>query len=234
MNDQKRAGTFSSSSAHKLMSRARNGVDLGKPALTYIEEKQMELRLGRELSGDNNAKPTNWGTFLEHRVFDLLGMEYVCNSTERYTHPIIKQWTGAPDFLKTDTSGDIKCPFTLKAFCGMVDCFGDLDKFKDTHKEYYWQLVSNAILNNKPKAELVVYVPYLGELETIRELADNFDGDQNKIAFINWATDDDLPYLIEGNHYKNLNRFSFDVPPEDVLKLIGSVEKAVKLLNKEA
>lgn len=226
-----RAGNFTSSEIWKLVTNDRTGKDFGKPALTYISEKIMEIRLGRELTKDHNAKPTNWGTFIEQRAFDCMGLEYQLVSKERYFHPEIKHWSGMPDANTPDLVSDIKCPWTLKAFCELVDAIEKgVSVFKAEFPEYYWQLISNAILTKKTRAAIFVYCPYKSELEEIRVMAENYDGDQNKIAFINWASDDELPYLIEGRHYKNLNSFEFDVPQEDIDLLTERVKKAVAML----
>ena len=225
-----RNGNFSSSNNWKLTTRGKDGKSFGKPALTYIQEKNLERKLGRPLQKEVSAKETSWGNLVEKRAFDLLPLDYKLESKTRYSHPIIPNWTGAPDNTGEIFVGDIKCPFTLKSFCLAVDTFGDIEKFKDEKPENYWQLISNAILTGKEYVEIVYYVPYLSELSIIREMAENFDGDQNKISWINWAQDDDLPYLIEGGHYKNLNIFRFKAPQEDIEFLTESVIAANKLL----
>lgn len=230
----KRYGNFSSSEIHKLIKTGR-GKDavFSSLGLTYIKEKRYELKLGRALSSEQGAKSTSWGTFIETRVFNLLGLEYQLESTTRLGHDTIPHWTGAPDTIRPNIVGDIKCPWTLKSFCETVDAMEQgREAFKEVRPEYYYQLVSNAILTGSSKAEIIVYVPYLSELEDIREEANNYDGDQNKIAFINWAEDNQLPYLIEGNHYKNLNVLEFEIPQEDIDFLTERVKLAIELLNK--
>jgi hypothetical protein len=61
-------------------------------------------------------------------------------------------------------------------------------------------------------------------------MASNYDGDQNKIAWINWSEDNDLPFLVEGGHYKNLNIIRFEVPEFDKKLLTERVKEAGKLL----
>lgn len=227
-------GNFTSSEIHKLMSSNKAGDSFGAPGLAYIQEKRFEIRLQRRLNTETTSRPTSWGNLVERRAFDLLSMEYQLESTTNLKHPTIEGWTGTPDLrnIKQQAIGDIKCPFTLKSFCEMVDTFGDVESFKKTKPEYYWQLVSNAIITDMPKAEIVVYCPYLIELDAIREMANNFEGDQNKVAWVNWANDSDLPYLIEGGYYKNLNTFTFDVPEADKQALTERVKMAIQLLNK--
>lgn len=128
---------------------------------------------------------------------------------------------------------DIKCPFTLKSFCNFADCktIEEVREKHDSGENYFWQLVSNAILTGAKWAELIFYVPYQDELSEIRDMASNYEGDQNKVAWIQWATDEDLPYLIKGGHYKNLNVIQFEVTEADKAALTERVIAAGKLLE---
>lgn len=238
-----RVANFTSSQIYRLCGFDRSGKQPGKPFFEYIAEKAMEHRLKRSLDSEVSSRITSWGKFVEQRVFNLLGTDYNLCSTETIKHPDILHWSGSPDGLKFGPDEkpmvvyDIKCPSSLKSFCELVDgC--DITKIRDTHKDgdkYYWQLVSNAILTGVTKAELIVYVPYQRELAEIREETSNYEGDQNKIAWINWAQDEDLPFLIEGAHYKNINIISFDVPSIDIDFLTERVKQAsaelVTLIN---
>src|SRR5690242_19898627 len=93
----------------------------GKAAQTYIDEKKMERRLGRSLHTEINARATSWGSLVENRVFDLLGLEYSLTSKETLVHPDFHYWAGSPDAEKKNTVPDFKCPLTLKSFCQLVD-----------------------------------------------------------------------------------------------------------------
>lgn len=216
IQNKSRVGNFTSSEIGALMKLAKDGKSFGAPALTFIEECNMERRLGRSLTSEVDSRPTSWGNFVEARVFDLLGTEYQFSGKETVVHPEIHFWAGSPDGQKNDegkTVFDIKCPLSLKSFCQFVDAT-DIEEIRANHKDgdkYFWQLVSNAVLIGAQWAELIVYVPYKRELAEIREETGMYHGDQNKIAWINWANDDDLPYLIEGGHYKNLNIIRFPV-----------------------
>jgi len=229
-----RFGTFSSSENHKLIKSGRTkDAEFSQVGLTYIQEKRFERKLGKALTGETSAKPTSWGTFMEEFVFNKkIDMGYRLKSTDRLGHPTIKEWTGSPDTLRGDYVGDIKCPWTLKSFCEAVEALKiGVEKFKEVKPEWFWQLCSNAILTQKDKAEIIIYVPYLSELDEIREYADNYLGDQNKIAFINWAGDDELPHLLDKGDYKNINIFEFDVPQSDKDFLTERVQSAIKLLK---
>lgn len=225
-----REGNFSSSQVWKLMKNGKAKGSFGAPFYTYIAEKKMERRLGRAINSETTAKSTSWGNFIEGIAFNKLGLEYKLESKVRYKHDDYPL-TGAPDLITENVVGDIKCPWTMKSFCELVDSFESLEAFKKHAEPYYWQLVSNSILTGLNKAEIIAYVPYKEDLDEIREAANNFDGDQNKVAFINWATDDELPYLIKGKYYKDVNIFQFTVPEEDKHNLIERVKAATELLN---
>lgn len=225
-----RHGTFSSSNIWKLMTNDKSGKDFGVKGKTYIKQVFHELNLGRSINPERDSRPTSWGKFVETRAFDLLGLEYRLVSDERLVHPEYDFWTGAPDLLKReDTVCDVKCPVSLEVFCDKIAALKNIDTYRNEFPEDYWQLVSNAILSGRKFAEAVIYVPYLHELKEIREAASNYSGNQNKIAWIGWAEDEELPYVIEGGKYKNLNIVRFEVSEEDKealtkrVKLAGSI-----------
>lgn len=240
MSELHRYGNFSSSEIWRLTKTDRSGKGFGAAALTYIEEKRMEIKLGRGLSSESNAKPTNWGTVIEGYAFQKIGLEFSMVSKDRLQHPTIKNWVGVPDLVSDTKVGDEKCPFTMKSFCKLADIIetGDYKQLKENNGayddgfKYYWQLVSNSILTGKTTAVLVVYCPYLSELDKIRDYASmEYEGDLNKAAFINFSQDNELPYLPDGGHYKDVNILEFEVPQEDKDYLTDLVLEASKLLN---
>lgn len=231
-----RVGNFTSSQMYRLMSKGRGNWSLentGKPYESYIKEKLREVRTGRPIQTSSSAKPTEWGHFMEKWVFDeKLGWDYALISKKRFQHPELP-WSGMPDLIKEKSIGDIKNPWTINSFCDLADSIKEgSEALKKTHPEYYWQLVSNAILCKVSKVELIVHVPYKDELEAIREATNMFDGDLNKIAFINWANDEDLPYLLRDKYYKDLNTIEFEVPKEDIKLLTERVKMSTNELNR--
>lgn len=231
-NKKERIGNFTSSEIYKLMTNGKAKDTLGKPALTYIAEKNMERKLGQTLNSSASAKPLQWGTLLEARAFNLLGLEYQLVSQETIGTEFSSCWYGSPDGTKEDAVIDIKCPYTLKSFCELVDC-KTIDEVRancEAGEKYYWQLVSNGFLTGKKFAELIIYVPYISELNEIRELTNQLDEDQNKYAWINFASDEDLPYLNDGGFYKNINIIRFEIPASDVEALKNRIVVASKLL----
>lgn len=221
-----RVGNFSSSEIWKLMTNGRKKGSVGKPAETYIQEKVYERKLKRSLHQKQNSRSTTWGTFVEKHVFDLIGLNYKLVSKERYVHPWLKCWTGMPDLISRDQKvvGDIKCPWTLKSFCELVEIVNKgPEALKESKPEYYWQLVSNSILTGINTAELIIYMPYKSELQEIKDKANDHSWDgvltENDVAFINFASDQELPYILEDSSYKNINTLRFDINAEDADEL---------------
>lgn len=230
--NQIRNGAFTSSQIYQLMTLDRKGTGWGAPALRYMKQKGWEKKLKRSLDSDLRSKPTSWGTLLESRAYTLIpSFETRIQSTETLSHPDIEGWVGTPDYTESDLVGDIKCPWTLLSFCQLVDALNLAEKgLKDEFPQYYWQLVSNSILTGKKFAELTVYCPFLEELEDIRELARRQDEDQERYLFINFALDDDLPYLLKEGEYTNLNQIKFEVPEADKVLLTETVKRALTVI----
>lgn len=208
-----RFGNFSSSEIWKLTTLAKNGVDFGKPALTYIQEKKFERLLGRSLNQESRSKYTEWGNICEKFVFDLLPLDYQLISKVRYAHQTVPYWNGMPDCIAVDKVCDIKCPFTLLSFVNQIESH-KVGTFKKDYPEYYWQLVSNAILTDKKIIESIVFVPYFEQIQEIK-----------KIGF-EYYNDDQLPYLVNDINYKNINIFTYDLDINDVDLLTNLVKKA--------
>lgn len=228
----------------------------GKAAITYINQCNMERRLGRSLDSETDARPLSWGKFLEPLLFSLLDGEYTYNSNDTLVHPELGYWCGTPDGFKigqNKTVVDAKCPFTLESFCNLVGPLyegyegweamkalreGYTDKqgmqhppHKDAEK-YYWQLVSNACIDDCSHAELIIYCPYESELSVIQAQAVK-SGDP-MAYFIANSPKKALPYLKDDGFYRNINIISFEILQSDKEYLTEIVKKAGKyLINNE-
>jgi hypothetical protein len=222
-----RIGNFTSSQIFRLMGTAA-------VSKTYIEERNLERQLCRSLENEAYSPDMAWGLFLEQRVLDLLGMEYCLSSDQTETHPEIEYWSGSKDLIVIGSKiSEIKC-FQPKNFAKYTNALltKDLTLIKKEFPKEYYQLVSNAIINNVPNAEAITYMPYESELEDIREMASNYDGaDQWKYRFISERDKSGLAHLPDGGYFKNLNLFEFEVPKEDKEALTERVLEAGKLLN---
>lgn len=242
INNTLRIANFTSSEIVALTKKDKKGTGFGAPALTYIEETNMERLLGRSLTTEVDAKSLSWGKLQEPRVFDKLGLEYKLSSQETIVHPTIPCWAGSPDGSKPNTTADFKAPLTLKSFCQLVQPLYEgltgmdaMNRVREDHKDgekFYWQIVSNAILQGNDFGELIVYMPYFSELEEIRIMARTHE-QRKKYQWVDYATDDELPYLLDGGYYQNLNIIRFEIPAADKKFLTDCVLKAGKMLLKE-
>lgn len=226
-----RIGKFTSSNIHNLMKVNKNG----SPSVaknTYIEDVIIEARLGRLLNSVSSARPLTWGRALEPRVAAMLDpFEYEYCSETTICHPTIPYWVGTPDLIGSDIVADIKCPYTVRAFAKLVDTFGDSAKLKEKFPEYYWQLISNSILTNKKRAELIVYCPYKSELEEIQEAISEEPDNSNHDEWICLSEVEELPYINDGGYYKNLNRYAWTIDPKDQELLFKEVITAQSLIG---
>lgn len=236
----KRIGNFTSSEIAALMSNPtakaqKEGEIFGAPAKTYIQEANFERKLKRSLTDETFSKATSWGSCVEKHAFEQLGIQYKFTAHDSILHDSLP-WAGSPDGFKFDegkTVIDLKCPFTLKSFCQMVEC-KTIQELRDNYtygEKYYWQLVSNSILTNSRFAELIIYCPYFNELQAIRTLAME---DIDRFYWITKASDDELPYLLESGGYENLNIIRFEVSEADKDLLKSRVYEASKLLISNA
>lgn len=170
-----RIARFTSSEIWKLTTEGKKSGEPGKTCLTYIKAKQYEHRLQRRLNGDTFSYSTSWGNFCEIFVNEnhlspsqkRVSQDFIC-------HPTLEHFGGSPDIVSETTVYDIKCPYTLLSFCDMVECLSKgIEAFKSEYPEYYWQLISNAILTGKKRIGLIAFVPYESDLINIWSLAEN-------------------------------------------------------------
>lgn len=242
--DKIRNGNFTSSEIVRLTTSGKKAGSYGAHFYSYIEECNMERRLGRALEDETTARALSWGKLLEKRAFDLLSVDYVLCSSKTLSHPTIDFWKGSPDAVKEIESvrycDDLKCPVTLKSFCQMVDPYCEdgkvihegltIEATRANHKDgdkYFWQIVSNSIITDSKKGELVVYMPYKDELDAIRLMAEG----RPDCYWIQGSTDEQLPHLLRGGHYKNINVIEFDIMQRDIDFLTERVNAAGELLT---
>ena len=224
----------------------------GKAAITYINQCNMERRLGRSLDGELDARPVTWGRFVEPLLFSMLGEDYSYNSSDTLTHPLYPFWRGTPDGRKKSTkrtSAEAKCPYTLESFCKLVqplyDGFEGLDAINALRngytakngliqpphadfEKYYWQQVSNCCIDDCEASDFIIYCPYESELEVIQRVA--VESGNPNAYFIANASKNTLPYIKADGYYRNINIISFDIPVEDKEFLTETVKNAEKYL----
>jgi len=213
-------------------------TDLGK---TYIKKKRNEILMNRSSSVQVNTKPLKWGSLMEIVLFqkDEIGRDYRMAHKLTIVHDKIKHFSGTPDLIELGVKiGEIKCYYPDN-FCDLSVCLlkKDVELFKKEFPKEYWQCVSNAILCDVDRAEIIVFMPYYDELIDIIEQVEqtNILESNNLNPTDYWFLQNDdietLPYLPNNSKMSNINRFEFEVPPNDKKFLISRIEEAIKLLN---
>lgn len=243
MNHKNRYGKFSSSGIHKLIKKGRGNNYFSAPALTYIEEKQIERRLGRSLSTNAYSQPIAWGHIMERVCHERLEMYYKICSTETVEHhdkELAEFWCGTPDYKIIDEVIAEQKSYQLKNFALYTDCLllKDVALLREKFPEEYWQIVSNCIINGLDIGEAISFMPYRSTLEDLKERLNETDlldewklGDPWKYRFITERELDDLPCIDEDGYYQEITRFRFVIPDEDKLFLEERVREAIKLLK---
>lgn len=248
---KERVGRFTSSQISKLTTQNAKKDGFGAPALTYIEEKRAERCLGRSIDLGKQSQATIWGRVMEYYCHKFeLGLEYSLCSKETLVHPKFKFWSGSPDFKKPKTTGDIKCNEPKRHYLLSVnliklrDGLMSLEEFKKEEKEVYWQVVSNCILTNNPKGEIIAFTPTYDQLNLIREEweVDNFIPGLNKTLSEHLEVDfqyfyylinkefHNLPYIPQWSDFPNFTSVEFEIPTDDIIFLTKCVTNAEKEL----
>ncbi len=234
--DQIRIGIPTSSQIWKLQTLAKDKINFGAPALTYIKQKRRERKLKTNIDIDTTSHSLSWGRVIEGYYYDTHGdLEYTLESNKTDVHSS-GLFCGTKDLIIPNVKvGDIKCPFARTSFCDLVEIveLQDIEFFKSECPEYYWQLVSNAILTSVDTAELIVFMPYASEYTKIIEYIDMIE-DFELQKDIQWVLHCDyarLPMLPDDSEYKNINRFEFKVPELDKQLLLNNVKLATNLIE---
>lgn len=249
-----RVGNFTSSGIVALTAVNRKGDGFGEAALTYITEKKFERILGCSLDTETDARATSWGKCMEMYVFDnVLDTSYTITSQDTNDHPTINCWRGSKDGTREAITDDlravidIKCPFTRKSYIALILAvylgysgmevmnairFGfthngyNYPKHKDGEK-YYWQLVSNAIINGCKFAELVVFMPKFSELLAIK----NYFAGNPDAKFLDYMPESQIPYIPDDSKLENHYTIRFEVPQSDIDLLTEKVLLAEQYLS---
>lgn len=242
MNNEYRRGRFTSSMVFNLIKGGRGKNDVfSAPGLNYIQEKNIERRMGTCLDGGAHTQALAWGNFMELTLYSILGTQYQISSKDTKLHPKYpKIWAGSTDVYTEDprtkkmlSIGEIKC-YQRKNFALYTDCIlkKDTELLKEEFPKEYWQIVSNAIINEVEIGEAITYMPYASEAEVIKQMAEDYEGEDFwKYKFIRDLPIEDLPFLPDGGYYKNINKFAFIIPQEDIEFLTSRILLASELLE---
>lgn len=232
--------TFTSYNIGELTTKGRQILGFGKPATTLILNKLKEVKFGKSITTPYQSRPAVWGIVMEHVLAMELDdrYEHTGSKTVKHPNPILSEhWLGRVDFTTKDSIAECKA-YQIAGFIDYTETIlsGDLDLFKKSYRDEYWQIVSGAILNNKKYGEAISFMPNESMFENVRTLIEetNFTEkflklDPWKVRFITEERVYDLPVLPKHSQYKPINKLRFEIPEEDKRELTECVVKALFL-----
>lgn len=242
-NKPNRVARFTSSKISVLTVEGKGKYGFGAGAITYINQKSMELELGRGISLPVNKWEMNWGKLWEVWVHWQLGSEYELIIDKTTIHPKYEFWSGSEDFKLNIEGGaisELKC-LQLENFYNYSKCLQkqDIELFKKEFKDYYWQIVSNSCIHNTKFGEAIAFMPTEENILEMRQLVEETDyiekhikDDLWKYRFVYEKDLYDLPFIPKHSDFPSMTKFRFEVPTEDKIYLTKKVIDANKLLKK--
>jgi hypothetical protein len=241
-NKANRVARFTSSKISVLTVSGNGKYGFGAGAITYINQRAMELEFGRGISLPINKWQVAWGKLWEVWVHWQLGSEYELVLDQTNIHPKYVYWSGSIDFnVKVDGGciAELKC-FQFEEYYKLSKCLEqqNVDLLKKDFKEIYWQIISNSCIHNTKYGEAIAFMPREADLIEMRRLVEETDyiekhikDDPFKYRFIVDRDLYDLPFIPEHSDFASMTKFRFEVPILDKIYLAGQVIKANKLLN---
>ena len=230
---------------------------LSQTAINYIFKKIKERKCLRCLDNEVFSKSINWGSFLEKFIKDknVLFSDYFFSLDKTKEHNTIKGYVGTKDGnnIKTGATVELKCPYTLDSFTDFAELYliycekkisvkelfingytynNGIEVSHTDGKKYYWQTVSNCLIENTNKGEIIIFMPNEKQLNEIVEYASLIDeADVDRYYNIAFAKNNELPYLPKASVYSNVLKFEFNITKEDKIFLETKIKKALELIN---
>lgn len=238
-NDKNRVAHFTSSKVAPLLLNGKGKYGFGAGAITYIEERAMELELGRGVELPLNKWEILWGKVWEPYVHWQLGAEYKICIDQSKEHPKYPFWSGAKDFRIPDGVSELKC-YQMKKHYEYTKCLlkQDVQLLKANYKDEYWQIVSNSCIDDVKLGEAMAFMPTEEMLLEMKQMIEDTDyverqlkDDPFKYKFIVDRPLWDLPFIPEHSKFPSMTKFRFTVPKEDKEFLTERIIKANQLLT---
>ena len=243
-NNANRVARLTSSKISVLTVKGNGKYGFGVGAITYINERIMELEFGRSISLPVHKWEMSWGKLFEVWVHWQLGSEYDLIIDKSTVHPKYPFWSGSQDFNVNIDSGcisELKC-FQFKKHYEYAKCLQkqNVDLFRSDFKDEYWQIVSNSCIQDTKYGEAIAFMPTEENLKEMIDLVENTDyvekhlkDDPNKYKFIYDRPFYDLPFIPSHSDFPSMVKFRFEVPLKDKIFLTERVIKAQKILTDE-
>lgn len=156
-----RLGNFTASEVHRLMTEPKSKKEqFSKGAMTYILEKVHERLTGQSKQSFDTIA-TTWGVENEGlAIFNFIKRTGIKVETAKYfVHPDMPKVGCTPDGLSEDGGVvEVKCPFN--GVNHIEHCtIQDEASFKETAKEYYWQMQHQMLVTGRKFGYFISFDP---------------------------------------------------------------------------
>lgn len=241
-NKPNRVARFTSSKVSLLMVDGKGKYGFGAGAITYINQKAIELDLGRGISLPVNKWEMSWGKLWEVWVHWQLGSEYDLIIDKTTINPKLEFHSGSEDFKVKVEGGciaELKC-YQLENFYKFTRCLQkqNIELLKTEFPSEFWQIISNSLIHNTKYGEAIAFMPTEENLIEMRRLVEETDyiekhikDDAFKYRFIVDRPLWDLPFIPSHSDFPSMTKFRFEVSLKDKMDLYKKLLDANKLLN---
>ena len=241
-NKANRVARLTSSKISVLLVDGKGKYGFGTGAITYLNQKLMELDLGRGITLPVNKWEMNWGKLWEVWVHWQLGSEYELIIDKTTINPKMEWHSGSEDFQVKIEGGcisELKC-YQLENHYKYSRCLQkqDTEIFKKDFPAEYWQIISNSLIHNTKFGEAIAFMPTEKNLIEMRQLVEETDyiekhikDDPFKYRFVVDRDLWDLPFIPSHSDFPSMTKFRFEVPINDKILLTKKLIDANKLLN---
>lgn len=209
----------------------------------YIDEKKLEIQLGRSLDTSANSRDICWGFIIEKWVGNTKGTDYIEMGDKTLVHPNNKLfWSGSPDLtaprLKRVTEVKGYQPKKFAAYTNALlaakldrnpNVYERNKELREDFPKEYWQSISNSVLTGFQNVEMICAMPQFSDLIAIADIAANWEDDLGQYQYKSIYDDiineryHAISFLPDGGYYDAQNSYVFEAPAEDVKALTAAV-----------
>lgn len=156
-----RLGKFTSSELGRLMTYEDDIHVLPKGALTYIEEKALEIMTDGESVKQFSSESMERGNEKELEAISAFEQKYglKCYATgeDQEFIQLCSYFGGTPDgLIDIDDMAEVKCP-NSKTHLFRINNIRTQEDFKKHEKSYYWQIQGNLLSSGRKRCFFIDY-----------------------------------------------------------------------------
>ncbi|MEA1848988.1 YqaJ viral recombinase family protein [Chryseobacterium sp. MHB01] len=158
---QKRLGKFTSSELSRLMTYEDNISELPKGAITYIEEKALEILTGGKSVKNFTNDSMERGNEKELEAIavfeEMFGVKCYATGEDQEFIELCSYFGGTPDGLIAEEDMiEVKCP-DCKTHLFRIRNIKSQEDFKKHEKDYYWQIQGNFLSSGRKRCFFIDY-----------------------------------------------------------------------------